>query len=259
MEILENKLVVITLDWIANYIDKLYDPYKVYGNPDQLKKNAEKYNTPDGNYNDKLEILNIVYNGKDSYVIYKPKSDEIDKIKIFREIEHKWAKLIELRKLQIEFFNKNFKKPQGIEIEEKIDLILEELKIKVKQEKVKIEIFDNKETEQRIIDLLIKNEFVRINSEKLEWIGSKTDVKLKLNTLLAYLFIILQRKNYLKNKVTNSEIETYTDVTLNCKVGAGYFGRLKDKISDVDFDRLDKRKKYYDYLGIFHFIKMNTP
>lgn len=258
MDIIKNKYEVITLDWIANYINELYEPHKVYGKPEQLKINAEKYNIPNGNYDDKLEILNIVYNGKDSYVIYKPKSNEINKIKLFREIEYKWSKLIELRNLQIEFLNKNLKKPQEIEIEKKIDLILEELKIKVKPEKQAVDIFVDKETEKKIINLLIENEFIRKNSKNLEWVGSKTDVKLKLNTLLAYLFIILQRKNYLKNKVTNSEIEAYTDVTLNCKVGAGYFGRLKDKISDVDFDRLDKREKYYDYLGLLKFIKMNT-
>lgn len=258
MDIIKNKFEVITLKWIANYIDELYEPYKVYNKPELLKKNAKQYNIPIGNYDDKLEILEIVYNSNDSYAIYKPKNNEIDKIKTFREIEYKWSKLIELRNLQIEFLNKNLKKPQEIEIEKKIDLILEELKIKVKPEKQAVDIFVDKETEKKIINLLIENEFIRRNSKNLEWVGSKTDVKLKLNTLLAYLFIILQRKNYLKNKVTNSEIEAYTDVTLNCKVGAGYFGRLKDKISDVDFDRLDKREKYYDYLGLLKFIKMNT-
>lgn len=256
MDNIKNKYELITLEWIANYIDELYEPHKVYGNPDELKKNAKKYNIPNGNYNEKLEILNIVYNGKDSYAIYKPKSNEIDKIKMFREIEYKRSKLIELRNLQDEFLNKNLKKAQEIEIERKIDFILEELKIK--PEKQAVDIFVDKETEKKIIDLLIKNEFVRKNSENLEWIGSKTDSKLKLNTLLAYMFIILQRKNYLKNKVTNSNIETYTDVTLNCKVGAGYFGRLKDDISNVDLDRLNKKEKIYDYLGQFHFIKLNT-
>jgi hypothetical protein len=258
MDNIKNKYELITLEWIANYIDELYEPHKVYGKPDELKKNAEKYNIPNGNYNEKLEILNIVYNGKDSYAIYKPKSNEIDKIKMFREIEYKRSKLIELRNLQIEFLNKNLKKPQETEVEKKIDLILEELNVKIKVEKQEVDIFVSKEAEKIIIDLLIENDFIRINSGKLEWIGSGSDTHLRLKTMLCYLFMILKKKNYLKNNVKNIEIDDYSNTVLNCSVGAGYFGRLFKANANVDIDKIRKGDTRYEYFGLFHFIKMKT-
>lgn len=258
MDFIKNKFEFIEPQTIEDYIDGLYEPFKIYGTIEELKKLGDRFNSPSKYYNDNNEKFYIKINGDKSFAICKPKSNEIDKIKAFREFEYIRAKLFELSKLQLEFITNSFDKIQGDEVEKKIDLILEELNVKIKVEKQEVDIFVSKEAEKTIIDLLIENDFIRINSGKLEWIGSGSDTHLRLKTMLCYLFMILKRKNYLKNNVKNTEIDVYSDVIFNCSIGAGYFGRLFKKNANVDIDKISKAETCYEYFGLFHFIKTNT-
>lgn len=258
MDIIKNKYEVITLDWIANYINELYEPHKVYGTPEQLKINTEKYNIPIGNYDDKLEILNIVYNGKDSYVIYKPKSNEINKIKLFREIEYKWSKLIELRNLQIEFLNKNLKKPQEKEIENRIDTIIDEIFVVEKKNDLKNEIalidkvFKNKDKFTDVIEILEKRKIIIRNDNIVECLKLSDYPSLARKKLIGVLFNILTQRGYLQSGVSDVEIVSFIKEHFNLSITKRYYGQIKNDLS-LDY----KKSKLSDYFDFLHFIPEN--
>ncbi|MCA0349062.1 MAG: hypothetical protein LCH35_07355 [Bacteroidetes bacterium] len=258
MDIIKNKYEVITLDWIANYIDELYEPYKVYDKPELLRKNTKLYNTPKGNYDDKLEILNIVYNGKDSYAIYKPTSNEIDKIKMFREIEYKWSKLIELRNLQIEFLNKNLKKQQEIEIENRIDTIINEIFVVDKKNDKKNEIalidkvFKNRDKFTDVLEILEKRKIIIRNGNLVECLKLSDYPSLARKKLIGVLFNILTQRGYLQSRVSDVDIVSFIKENFNLSITKRYYGQIKNDLS-LDY----KKSKLSDYFDFLHFIPEN--
>ncbi len=252
MDCIENKFEVISNEWIECYIDKLYEPYKIYGNLDELLANTPKY-VFGSNYNGQLKEWNK--NGEKSYVIYNPSPNEIDKIRDFRAFEARRKNLIDLKYLQIKYSNKGLTEDEANDIENQIDLIIDEVlgsKNPVLQNDSPKDIstlFREEEYYEEVKNLLIENNLIRIEDEKIEWLGAIEEPSLKSKKLLCTLFIILERKNYFTPQPSNAAIIKIIQGEFGIKISENTYGKAKNSFSSIS-----NKSKDIDYIDFYHFI-----
>lgn len=122
MELPKNMFEVLSLKWIVAYVDSLYDDYKVYGDPNKILSPSDRYVVETETY--KGQVHKISW-GDNPYVLYKPKGDEIDKIKAFATIKTTHDELMELRRVQGKFRTRGLSINELNAIEEKIKVLFE--------------------------------------------------------------------------------------------------------------------------------------
>lgn len=251
MKVIENKFEVLSTDWIINYVDELYEPYRVYG----LVTKFPKYVTESKIFDGQLKTL--VENGDKTYAIYNPNKDEVEKIKDFRAFEAIRAKLIALKYLQLEYSNKSLTENEANDIETKIDLIINEIfvtkKIPLETSNSRLlditQLFRKEEYFKEVKNLLIENNLIRIVDEKMEWLGALEEPSLKSLKLLCSLFVVLEKKNYLIQKPSNTLIAKLLSHHFNMGISDKLYGNTKNAFAIIsDFS---KDKEYYDF---YHFI-----
>lgn len=249
MDFLKDKFEIISLEKIADYIDKLYEPYKVYGEVGDLKKISD----------DESKIIHCEINGENSFVVYSPKKYEIGKIEAFREFEYKRTKLIELRKFQEKYYDQKLTKVEADDIERNIDLIIDELS-KIKKQKQVLKIDKEKKTDIKqifktsllyddVLLLLEKNNLIRLNESKIEWIGAINNPELKSKKLLCSLFFVLEDRNYLKPNPKNKHIANLLSEAFNIPISDKVYGNTKNSLSSRGANSKDE-----DYYNFFYFI-----
>lgn len=106
----EDRFKVLPLEWRHQYVESLYEPYKVWGTWDEVFKDYPKLIDVDGNETDKLFVAYAKhYNGSlmrwektenGFYAIFEPKEDEIKKIEAFALFEKTRENLAKLAHLQ---------------------------------------------------------------------------------------------------------------------------------------------------------------
>lgn len=250
MGYIENKFAVISVDWIVNYIDRLYEPYKIYGFVTKIPKYSFTSESYDGQLKMWAEIGDI------RYVIYNPTPDEISKIKDFRAFEAIRKKLLALRHLQMKYSNNKLTENEANDIENQIDLIIDEVfgnnetgnKNENKEISVR-DLFSKSEYFDEIKNWLLDRSYIRINDDKIEWLGDIEQPNLQSKKLLCILFVVLEDKNYLKPKPSNASVIRAISKEFNVSISERTYGKAKSDYAYVIDNTKDK-----DYIDSYHFI-----
>lgn len=99
---LQNPFKLITLQEISDYIDMMYETYKLQGDPDEILLELSK------NDNKKMAELKSKIkarkNGENGFVLFYPTDDK--DVRVFAEIDAKREQMVLLRKKQIELIKR---------------------------------------------------------------------------------------------------------------------------------------------------------
>lgn len=117
------KFDILSMGEIESYIDSLYDPYKIFGNTDEILDDHLRFDYKAVGYQGLVktvvrreikkegEIFNV------SYVIFNPKQNEIEKKKAFIEIDIALSELCDLKILQTKHKEKGLSKIEEAKID----------------------------------------------------------------------------------------------------------------------------------------------
>ncbi len=125
MREIDDKFEVLTYEFISEFIDELYKPYRVYGSVEEIKSIIPKYVYDNEFYNGQVKY--IFWNDDKSYAIFNPELKEKEKQKKFRRIESLRTKLLNLRKEQLKHSRKNLTEDEAKLIEDKIDVLINDI------------------------------------------------------------------------------------------------------------------------------------
>lgn len=128
-----------------------------------------------------------------------------------------------------------------------------DLEIQTPQKKYLKDLFRDSVSEyNKVLELLIENKFVIINSnETLSWNGCLSETSIEPLKLLGALGVVLKLKNYLNPSVNKKQIaEALTNTFTDFNVSAQYYGRIEKAITDRQMN-----SKEADYYNSLHFIQ----